>query len=130
VIGDIIMINDDSNKLKDIANVSDDQRSSKANCSVSDLPAQTETSSIREYVAPRNEVEAGVAEILAEFLMTERVGINDNLLLLGGESLLAAQIAWQIQNRFGCEVTLRSILTGTVADIAAEIFAANGNPQV
>jgi acyl carrier protein len=78
----------------------------------------------REYEAPRNDVEQGVAEILAEFLNIERVGIHDNFILLGGESLLAAQAAWRIQNRFGCEVTLRSILAGTVADIAAEIFAA------
>jgi acyl carrier protein len=75
-------------------------------------------------VSPRNEVEAGVAEILAQLLMVERVGIHDNFILLGGESLLAAQAAWRIQNRFGCEVTLRSILTGTVANVADEIIAA------
>ena len=84
---------------------------------------------MREYVAPRNEVEAGVAEILAGLLMIDRVGIDDNLILLGGESLLAAQAAWRIQDRFGCEVTLRSILVGTVADVAAEIFAANPELQ-
>jgi hypothetical protein len=59
----------------------------------------------------------------------ERVGIHDNFILLGGESLLAAQAAWRIRDRFGCEVTLRSILAGTVADIAAEIFAADGGQQ-
>ena len=91
--------------------------------------AQPAMAGAREYEAPRNDVEKGVAEILAEFLNIERVGIHDNFILLGGESLLAAQAAWRIQNRFGCEVTLRSILAGTVADIAAEIFAAGNDPN-
>jgi acyl carrier protein len=83
---------------------------------------------VAEYEAPRNEVEAGVAEILASLLKIERVGIHDNFILLGGESLLAAQAAWRIQNRFGCEVTLRSILAGTVADVAAEILTGQASP--
>jgi acyl carrier protein len=91
--------------------------------------AQPASAGVREYEAPSNDVEKGVAEILAEFLNIERVGIHDNFILLGGESLLAAQAAWRIQNRFGYEVTLRSILAGTVADIAAEIFAAGNDPQ-
>lgn len=77
-----------------------------------------------EYVAPRTDAEAGVAEILAAQLKMERVGAHDNFIALGGESLLAAQAAWQIRERFGCEVPLRSILTGTVADIAAQLTAA------
>lgn len=79
---------------------------------------------VAEYVPPQNDVESFVAEILAQLLKMEQVGINDNLILLGGESLLAAQAAWHIRNRYGCEVSLRSILTGTVAKIAAEIMAA------
>ena len=84
---------------------------------------------VAEYVAPRNDEEAFVAEILAQLLKMEQVGVNDNLILLGGESLLAAQAAWHIRNRYGCEVSLRSILTGTVAKIAAEIVAANNGSQ-
>jgi acyl carrier protein len=106
------MSNNDSDKVTDQI----------LTCAAEARPA---TASVREYEAPRNDVEAGVAEILAEFLHMERVGIHDNFILLGGESLLAAQAAWQIQNRFRYEVTLRSILAGTVADIAAEILAAN-----
>jgi acyl carrier protein len=77
----------------------------------------------KEYVAPRNDLEAGVAEILGAVLSADRVGAHDNFIVLGGESLLAAQVAWRIQKRFGCEVSLRSILTGSVADIAAELIA-------
>ena len=95
------------------------------------LACAVKTSTIRvaEYMPPQNDVEAFVAEILAQLLKMEQVGVNDNLILLGGESLLAAQAAWHIRNRYGCEVSLRSILTGTVAKIATEIVAANnGTP--
>ena len=120
------MNNNDSDKVIDESK--DHRNSSTAaqilTCAAEPLPA---TASVRAYEAPRNDVENGVAEILAEFLNMERVGIHDNFILLGGESLLAAQAAWRIQNRFGYEVTLRSILAGTVADIAAEIFAATND---
>ncbi|HTU46904.1 MAG TPA: phosphopantetheine-binding protein [Bryobacteraceae bacterium] len=80
------------------------------------------------YVAPRNDLEAAVAEILGAVLSADRVGAYDNFIVLGGESLLAAQVAWRIQKRFGCEVSLRSILTGSVADIAAELIAEGCTP--
>jgi hypothetical protein len=120
------MRNDDFEQMQEQLNPDVDRQPQDAGCSAPDFaPArQSTTAGVREYVAPRNEVEAGVAEILAQLLMIERVGVHDNFILLGGESLLAAQAAWQIQNRFGCEVSLRSILTGTVANIAAEILAA------
>lgn len=76
------------------------------------------------YEAPRNEVERGVAEILGGLLGRERIGRHDNFILLGGESLRAAQAARQIWDRFGCEVSLRSILVGKVSDIAAALEAA------
>ncbi len=124
------MGNNDSDKLKDKLNFLGDHQSWEDERSMPDctLALQAATSRVREYVAPRNEVEAGVAEILAGLLMIERVGVHDNFILLGGESLRAAQAAWQIRERFGCEVTLRSILAGTVADVAAEILAANRDP--
>lgn len=123
------MASDDSDKPKDESISLRDNQAREAPNSMPGCQSQPATSRVREYVAPRNEVETGVAEILAEFLTIERVGAEDNLILLGGESLLAAQAARRIWDRFGCDVTLRSILTGTVADIAAEIFSANRNSQ-
>jgi acyl carrier protein len=127
------MRNDDSDTLGNESKARDEGRADEAAlpaqvCAATSPPPPT-TSSVREYEAPRSEVEAGVAEILAEFLNVERVGAQDNFILLGGESLLAAQAAWRIRDRFGCEVSLRSILAGTVADIAAEILSAEEPPQ-
>lgn len=109
----------DSHDESNIPTVQD--AASRPNCCSAPKPT---TSRAREYVAPRNEVESSIADILAEFLNVQNVGVYDNFILLGGESLLAAQAAWKIRDRFGFEVRLRSILAETVADIAAEISEA------
>jgi acyl carrier protein len=67
------------------------------------------------------ELEAAVAEIWAEILGVDEVGLHDNFLLLGGESLLATQVVSQIRSKLGCEISIRSIFVGTVAEVAAEI---------
>ena len=47
----------------------------------------------RPYVAPRNPIETKLAEIWAEVLGRERVGIEDNIFEIGGDSLLIFRIA-------------------------------------
>ena len=88
-------------------------------------PLQSDQTALdpNSYVPPRTSVEAAVAAIWRELLDVDRVGINDNFLLLGGESLLAGQAASRIREQFKCELSLRSILVGTVAEVAAEIVA-------
>jgi amino acid adenylation domain-containing protein/non-ribosomal peptide synthase protein (TIGR01720 family) len=44
------------------------------------------------YVAPRTEAEAALAQIWAEVLGVERVGIEDNFFELGGDSILSIQV--------------------------------------
>lgn len=92
-----------------------------------ECPAGPSRPAARDFVAPRNETEEAVAEILSGLLEGERVGAEDNFILRGGESLRAAQAARRIWDRFGCEVALRTILVGTVANIAEEISAASSS---
>jgi hypothetical protein len=79
------------------------------------------------YEAPRTAIEQAVAAIWAELLGIERVGVHDNFLLLGGESLLAVQAGSRIRTQFDCEVTMRSIFVQTVAEVAADIHAKTGS---
>jgi len=67
----------------------------------------------QEYVAPGTELEEIVAEMWAESLSLERVGINDDFFELGGHSLLALQLLPRLRNRFQIELTPRDFFAAS-----------------
>lgn len=72
--------------------------------------------------APANDLEAVLAEIVAERLGLPQVGTDENFFLLGGHSMLGAQLVIRINERFGVDMSLRSLFDGpTVIDMAAEV---------
>jgi iturin family lipopeptide synthetase A len=87
-------------------------------------PPESESSGQRnDYVAPRNEVEAKVAEIWAELFGVERVGIHDQFLELGGHSLLAIQLISRLRAAFQTKVTLRGLFESPTVAQLAEVIA-------
>jgi amino acid adenylation domain-containing protein len=62
-----------------------------------------------DYVAPRTGEEEAMAQLWAEVLGRERVGIHDNFFDLGGHSLLATQLIARVQKSFGGEIPLRTL---------------------
>jgi amino acid adenylation domain-containing protein len=90
------------------------------------LPAPTEKNQLRRdtYVAPRNEVEEIVEGILSPILGLERVSIHDNFFLLGGHSLMGAQVIAKVRDVFDVELILRNVFEcPTVAKLAGKIEA-------
>ena len=84
-----------------------------------------------EYVAPRGETETAVAELVAQNLGLERVGVTDDFFALGGHSLLAMRLVARVNERWECDVALREFLrTPTVAVLAAAVDAGRGSAQV
>ena len=78
-----------------------------------------------EYVAPRNETEARLAEIWQEVLHLDRVGIHDNFFASGGHSLMAAQVVARIARRLHAELPLREMFQSpTIAELAERVDAA------
>jgi acyl carrier protein len=76
------------------------------------------------YVAPRTAAEQVVAELWAEVLRVERVGVDDNFFALGGHSLLATQVLSRVDQAFGVKLPVRSLFEHpTVAALAAAIEA-------
>src|SRR6185295_4351353 len=76
------------------------------------------------FVAPRNEMERSVAQIWAELLRLESVGALDSFFDLGGDSLLATQVATRIHESFSVEIPLPDFFeTPTTAALAERIEA-------
>jgi acyl carrier protein len=76
----------------------------------------------RAYVAPRDPLEAEIAEMWSEILAVERVGVHDDFFDLGGHSLLATQLVSRIRDRFHVEVPLRKLWEApTVARLSLHV---------
>ncbi|HEX7333137.1 MAG TPA: phosphopantetheine-binding protein [Pyrinomonadaceae bacterium] len=80
------------------------------------------------FVAPRNEVEQTLANIWAEVLRLDQIGINDNFFDLGGHSLLATQVISRVQVAFNVELPLRAIFENpTVAGLGMALVQAQAD---
>jgi amino acid adenylation domain-containing protein/non-ribosomal peptide synthase protein (TIGR01720 family) len=79
------------------------------------------------YQAPRTDAERTVADILADVLGVERVGMADNFFELGGDSILSIRVASRLRAAFGAEVSPRALFTSpTPAALAAGLPASPG----
>jgi amino acid adenylation domain-containing protein len=71
------------------------------------------------YVAPRTTFEEALAQVWADLLGCDRVGVDDPFLELGGDSLLAAQLIARVRDLWQVELPLHTLLAApTVADMA------------
>ena len=72
-----------------------------------------------EYVAPANSTEQRIAKIWEELLGIHPIGIHDEFLRLGGNSLLAIRVAAELREAFQVDFPLAALLKSpTVAEIA------------
>lgn len=84
-------------------------------------PDTTRPELAETYVAPRNPVEEVLAEIWAEVLRLEQVGIHDNFFELGGDSILSIQIIAKA-HQTGLQLTPRQMFQHpTLAELAVVV---------
>ena len=77
----------------------------------------------QEYVAPETPFEETLAEIWAELLRVDRVGVHDNFFDLGGHSLIAARVMSRVREAFDVDLPLRRFFESpTVAQLATVIL--------
>jgi amino acid adenylation domain-containing protein/non-ribosomal peptide synthase protein (TIGR01720 family) len=74
----------------------------------------------REAVGPRTETERKLAAVWSDVLGVKAPDVHANFFDLGGQSLLAAQLAARIQETFAVELPLRTLFAKpTIAQLAA-----------
>ncbi|HEU4881896.1 MAG TPA: non-ribosomal peptide synthetase, partial [Longimicrobium sp.] len=93
------------------------------------LPAPEPVSTLERYVAPRTPVEEALAEIWADLLGVERVGVHDGFFDLGGHSLLATRLVWRIRQALEGEVDVSAVFdTPTIAALAPRLSERRPRP--
>jgi amino acid adenylation domain-containing protein len=88
------------------------------------LPEPSLENTLREenFSAPSSPIEERLAKIICELFNLPAVSVNDNFFLLGGHSLLGAQLIVKIRSAFGVDLTLRALFDApTIADLSREI---------
>jgi acyl carrier protein len=79
------------------------------------------------FVSPRTPAEEVVAEIWAEILHVEQVGVYDNFFALGGHSLRAVQVISRLRDAFQIELPVHSLFEQpTVDGLVSEIAELRG----
>ncbi|MCZ0990622.1 alpha/beta fold hydrolase [Streptomyces diastatochromogenes] len=77
-----------------------------------------------EYRAPRTPREEALAGLFAEVLGLDRIGIDDDFFACGGHSLRLTRLVWQIHEKLGMEVPIRTVFQyPTVAELAERLSA-------
>jgi amino acid adenylation domain-containing protein len=88
------------------------------------LPKPTSENQLSDlpFAAPQSEIEQWLAGFLTALLGVDRVSRDDNFFSLGGHSLMGAQLIAKVYQRFGVELSLRSLFDHpTIAEISSEI---------
>ncbi|HTN70766.1 MAG TPA: non-ribosomal peptide synthetase [Methylomirabilota bacterium] len=75
------------------------------------------------YVAPRTPTESDLARIWAEVLGLEQVGVHDNFLELGGDSLVATRILSRVVKTFRVELSIPALFDAPTVAQMAELIA-------
>ncbi|MFI2612139.1 amino acid adenylation domain-containing protein [Kitasatospora sp. NPDC018619] len=77
------------------------------------------------HVAPRNPVEEALAEVWAQVLRVDRVGVEDNFFDLGGDSILSIQVVTRARQK-GITLSSKDLFAHqTVAELAFATTAAD-----
>ncbi|MFB7778620.1 amino acid adenylation domain-containing protein [Streptomyces bauhiniae] len=88
------------------------------------LPEPAATSELleRPYRAPRNPTEEIVAEVWAEILDIERIGVDEDVFVLGAHSLLATRVLARLVAVFDVELPLRCLFEATTVAALSQVL--------
>lgn len=75
-----------------------------------------------EYLEPRNEIEIELANIWSICLGIEKVGINDNFIEIGGNSIIGTQILNRMKDKFPVDIPISALLKLPTIEKQAEVI--------
>ncbi|MTJ48117.1 non-ribosomal peptide synthetase [Dolichospermum sp. UHCC 0259] len=91
----------------------------KVNKKILPAPDQLNAEVKESFIAPRNSLEEQLANIWAEVLKIEKVGIYNNFFSLGGHSLLVTQLISKMRDDIGVELVIQDVFNyPNVANLA------------
>jgi myxalamid-type nonribosomal peptide synthetase MxaA len=80
----------------------------------------------RVSTPPRNETERALAEIWADVLERDAIGIDDDFFALGGDSLRTMPLIFKVRQRFGVELPLSAVFTAPTIRRFAPLLECGG----
>ncbi|WP_231983590.1 non-ribosomal peptide synthetase [Mycobacterium sp. E2733] len=84
---------------------------------------------VAPFRAPHTETEKVVAEVFAQVLGVDRVGLDDDFFALGGDSMTATRVSARLQLALGREVPVRYLFdASTVKNLADHLHRHRGGP--
>ncbi|CAL2089900.1 Tyrocidine synthase 3 [Tenacibaculum sp. 190524A02b] len=87
-----------------------------------ELLPKVELDEVREYVAPRNEIESKLVEIWQNLLDVEKIGVTDDFFDLGGHSLKVTQLINEVNKVLSSTVKVKEVFTNpTIAYLSEKI---------
>jgi acyl carrier protein len=88
------------------------------------LPAPEARPEVGTYVSPKSEIEIALADIWAEILLLDQIGVEDDFFELGGDSLEGARIVARIRTKLKIDLPLSALFKApTVAGMARLVAA-------
>jgi amino acid adenylation domain-containing protein len=85
-------------------------------------------SKVHKFISARNEIEKGLVGIWSDLLAIPQIGITDNFFELGGHSLLAIRLVSRIEQSFGKELSLASLLEAQTIEQQADLILGQNGP--
>ena len=83
--------------------------------------ADVQDCAVAAYAPPRTETEAKIVEIWQHLLNIEKVGIYDDFFQLGGNSLIASNLLYSINDTFDVELPLSELFDATTVEAIAQL---------
>ncbi|MDZ8051396.1 MAG: amino acid adenylation domain-containing protein [Aulosira sp. ZfuCHP01] len=103
----------------------------KVDCKALPAPDATRPELAENFVLSRTPLETELTQIWAEVLGIEQVGVQDNFLELGGQSLLAIQVVSRIRDNYQVDLPMRSLFDSpTIAQLAQQIESTQKNSSL